>query len=77
MPGQFTLLGKRAIVEMIRRLKERGLNVEGADILFALRPLPDLRGALRSHALIHTAEGEFFRDVLSARASSVQCPLRK
>ena len=32
------------------------------------RPLPDLAGILRSHALIHTAEGEMFRGVLSQAA---------
>ena len=32
------------------------------------RPLPGLDAILRSHALLHTAEGEFYRDVI-ARAS--------
>ncbi|HTQ13950.1 MAG TPA: hypothetical protein VMH86_08735 [Rhizomicrobium sp.] len=38
----------------------------GACILAAAgRPLPDLRAILASHALIHTAEGEFYRDALA------------
>ena len=28
------------------------------------KPLPDLKGILASHALIHTAEGEFYRDAI-------------
>ena len=30
------------------------------------RPLPDLRTILASHALIHAAEGEFYRDAVAA-----------
>jgi len=29
------------------------------------KPLPDLRAILASHALIHTAEGEFYRDAVA------------
>jgi hypothetical protein len=29
------------------------------------KPLPDLRGILASHALIHAAEGEFYRDAVA------------
>jgi hypothetical protein len=50
-------------------------NVDGAAILFASgRPLPDLAAILRSHALIHTAEGEFFREVLVSACQ--QCGLQ-
>jgi hypothetical protein len=60
---------------MVAQLKQNGLTVVAAGILFASgRPLPDLAATLRSHALIHTAEGEFFREVL-VRASE-QCSLR-
>jgi hypothetical protein len=37
------------------------------------RTLPELAAILRSHALLHTAEGEFFRNALAA--ASEQCPL--
>jgi hypothetical protein len=60
-----TLLANRAIVELVGRVEANRLTVAGAGILFASgRPLPDLAAILRSHALIHTAEGEFFREVL-------------
>jgi hypothetical protein len=50
-------------------------NVERAAILFASgRPLPDLAAILRSHALIHAAEGEFFREILASACE--QCGLQ-
>ena len=62
-------LAMRAVSAMLAQLEQSGLTVVGSGILFASgRPLPDLAATLRSHALIHTAEGEFFRDVL-VRAS--------
>jgi hypothetical protein len=49
-------------------------KIKGAGILFAAgRPLPDLAAILRSHALLHTAEGEFFREALVY--ASEQCSL--
>ena len=64
-----TLLAMDAVSAMVAQLKQNGVKVVGAGILFASgRPLPDLAATLRSHALIHTAEGEFFREVL-VRAS--------
>jgi hypothetical protein len=39
--------------------------LKGCCILTASgRPLPDLRAILASHALIHSAEGEFYREVI-------------
>ncbi|MEO8028346.1 MAG: hypothetical protein ABI823_17825 [Bryobacteraceae bacterium] len=40
------------------------------------RPLPDLARILKSHALIHTAEGEFFRQALRETAARHQIPVR-
>ncbi|SRR5260370_24047359 len=69
MPDSSTLLTMRAVSVMVAQLKQNGLAVVGAGILFASgRSLPNLAATLRSHALIHTAEREFFREVL-VRAS--------
>lgn len=58
-------LAAQAVRVLVAHLKERGHAVAGAGILFASgRPLPDLSATLRSHAMIHTAEGEFFREAL-------------
>jgi hypothetical protein len=64
--------GLRGMIEDLRPL---GLHVTGCGLLLASgRPLPALEGILRSHALIHTAEGEHFRDAL--RAAVGACGLR-
>ena len=50
-------------------------RVAGCGILFGSgRALPGLEAILRSHALIHAAEGEFFREVLSGACEN--CGLR-
>ena len=61
----------RGIVEDLRRL---GHPVMGCGLLLASgRPLPPLERILASHPLLHTAEGELFRDAL--RAASRECGL--
>ncbi len=53
-----------AIEEVLGELNRRNYSVAGCAILLAAgRVLPPLAGILASHALIHTAEGEFFRKV--------------
>jgi hypothetical protein len=55
-----------ALDEILAGLRERGHEVVSCAILTGSgRKLPDLAGILASHALIHTAEGEFFRDVVA------------
>jgi hypothetical protein len=50
----------------------------GSGILFGSgRPLPELAAILRSHALIHTAEGEFFREVLSSASERCSLPVKR
>jgi len=41
------------------------------------RPLPGLREILASHALIHAAEGEFYRDAIVAAAERIGIPVFK
>src|ERR1039458_5085198 len=55
-----TLLATGAVSAVVARLAQKGHRVIGTGILFASgRPLPDLATTLQSHALLHTAEGEF------------------
>ena len=73
-----TLLATRAVTAMVAQLTQNGHAVVGAGILFASgRPLPDLAAILRSHALIHTAEGEFFREVLVHASEHCSLPVTK
>ena len=63
---------------MVAHLEKNGHKVIGSAIIFgAGRPLPDLAATLRSHALIHTAEGEFFREVLISASQHCTLPLTK
>ena len=53
-------------------------KVDRAAILFASgRPLPDLAAILRSHAIIHTAEGEFFREILVSACEQCGLPVMR
>lgn len=55
-------LALAAVRDAMEELHARNYRVVGSAILLASgRPLPSLSEILASHALIHTAEGEFFR----------------
>lgn len=59
------LLARQALRSVINALKKRGYEVVGCGVLLGSgRSLPELAGILASHPLIHTAEGQMFRDVL-------------
>lgn len=56
-------------------LEKKGHSVVGVGVLLGSgRPLPPLAATLASHALIHAAEGEFFRNALVE--ASRHCKLR-
>jgi len=58
-------LASAAIREILAKLESGGHRVEESAILTASgRTLPSLEKILASHALIHTAEGELFRNVV-------------
>lgn len=68
-------LAYAALVAIRDELEKMGYLVDrGALLLSAGRPLPQLDKILQSHALIHTADGELFREAL--RAASSRCRLR-
>jgi hypothetical protein len=73
-----TFLAIRAVNALVTQVRQNGLTLVGAAILLASgRPLPPLAAILRSHALIHTAEGEFFREVLVAASSHCSLEVTK
>jgi hypothetical protein len=58
-------LASAAIWELIGELRRRRYRVAGSAVLLASgRPLPPLAKILSSHALIHAAEGSFFRSAI-------------
>ena len=59
-------MARAAIGTMLSELRAAGHGVVGCGLLLGSgRAIPDLAGILASHALIHTAEGQMFRDILA------------
>ena len=55
------------VKELIRELKSTGHEIAGAGLVLGSAPLPPkLESILRSHVLIHAAEGDLFRQALAA-----------
>jgi hypothetical protein len=72
------LLARQGISAALTDLEKQDYEVRGCGILFASgRALPALPAILASHALIHTAEGELFRDVLLEAAEHYQLPVTR
>jgi len=69
-------LAREALSAVVRELRGRDHEVAGCGLLLASgRALPeDVHAILASHALIHAAEGEMYRDAL--RRASEQLSLR-
>jgi hypothetical protein len=56
---------RHAIIATQTSCKRHGFHLSGVCVITASgRALPDLRTILASHALIHAAEGEFYRDAV-------------
>lgn len=74
-----TSLATLAVGALVEEVKCAGATiVEAAAILYASgRSLPELTTILRSHPLLHTAEGEFFRDVLAHASEHCGLPVIK
>ena len=65
MQAEAGRLACSAIREIASRTQEQGVKLTGCGLLLASgRPLPPLEKILASHALIHTADGELFREAL-------------
>jgi len=74
--AQSTRLALAALTCIAAELRERGFMLAGAAILqSSARPLPDLEKVLSSHPLIHTAEGEFFREAFRNACQHLKIPV--
>ncbi len=66
-------LALAAVRDVVEELRGRQYRVVGSAVLLASgRPLPPLAKILASHALIHAAEGEFFREVFSKACADLE-----
>ena len=68
-------LAKIAIAELTRELATRHYRIVGAVLLASGRTLPALEKILAAHPLIHTAEGEFFRQAVIRTCEELQIPV--
>jgi len=69
-------LALEALTRISAELRERGFMPKSAAVLLSsARPLPDLEKILASHALIHTAEGEFFRQAFRSAFEKLKIPV--
>jgi hypothetical protein len=76
MQAEARQLAYRAIRELESRTQEQGVKLTRCGLLLASgRPLPALEKILASHALIHTADGELFREALLH--ASARCGLKE
>ncbi len=65
MQAEARRLAYRAVRELASRTQEQGVKLTRCGLLLASgRALPVLEKILASHALIHTADGELFREAL-------------
>ena len=65
MQSEARRLAHRAILGLQSDLQTRGFALKNCGLILASgRPLPNLEKILVSHALIHTADGELFREAI-------------
>ncbi len=73
-----TRLARQAVRAVIDNLRNQGYEVVSCGMLQAAgRTLPGLTEILASHALIHAAEGELFRNVLVSAGEHYALPLTR
>jgi len=71
-------LAERAVRSVVDDAQAKGYRVAGCALLTASgRPLPGLAAILASHALIHAAEGEMFRETLVRASEKCGLPVTK
>ena len=68
-------LALAAVRDLVGELGGQYCVVGSAVLLASGRPLPPLAKILDSHALIHAAEGEFFREAFSKACESLDLPV--
>jgi hypothetical protein len=65
-----------SLTEVVARLRSQGYTTIGAAILLSsAKLLPPLEKILLSHAMIHTAEGKFFRDCFADACAALELPM--
>jgi hypothetical protein len=69
-------LARKAVRDVVHELRDLEYLVVGfAGLLGSARPLPPLAKILSSHALIHAAEGQFFRTIFAKACEDLELPV--
>ena len=75
-PAALTTRPHGVMLATVEALRSQGHEVAGCGVVLGSgKALPGLETVLGSHALIHTAEGEMFRDVLVWAAKQCRLPV--
>ena len=81
MQSEARRLAHRAISGLQSDLQKQGMALKSCGLILASgNPLPHLEKILASHALIHTADGELFREAIvhaSARSGLAMCTVKE
>src|SRR6267378_6420402 len=81
MQSEARRLAHRAILGLQSDLQKQGIALNSCGLILASgKPLPNLEKILVSHALIHTADGELFREAIvhaSARSGLAMCTVKE
>jgi hypothetical protein len=69
-------MAREALGAVVKEMRAQGHDVMGCGLLLASgRPVGKLAEALASHAMLHTAEGQFYRDALREASEHFAVPL--
>jgi len=69
-------LARESVGAVLKELRRNGHTIVGGGLLLGSgRPIPALPAILASHPMIHTAEGELFRDALRQACQRCRVPV--
>jgi hypothetical protein len=70
-------MAREAFGAVVKEMRAQGQEVMGCGLLLASgRPVGTLAEALASHAMLHTAEGQFYRDALREASEHFAVPVQ-
>ncbi len=73
--ARFEAKARDAIAALVEELRAAGCEVIGSGIVAGNpRPLPPLESVLKSHALVHAAEGQLYRQVIAIASEACSIP---
>jgi hypothetical protein len=69
-------MARSALLSIVEEMKKTNHQIVALGVLLGSgKPLPPLASVLKSHPLLHTAEGEFFRNAIAAAGEHCGLPV--